>query len=453
MSRTIRGALALILGAAMLGAAFTRTPVAQAAPEQCFSETNHCIQGAFLDYWLQNGGLSINGYPLTDQRLETLEDGKAYTVQYFERVRMEYHPEKAEEFQVLLGQFGRSIHPADPPVGPSGNGTFYSETGHNIGGAFLTYWKGYGGLAQFGYPLTEVISETLTNAQGQPQSFQVQYFERARFELHPENPAPYDVLLGQFGRQVLAKATPLNLAACTASDLAVASEGDAGAGQRFASVYLTNTGAQTCSLSGMPQVQLLDESGAPLDVTTQVNDQAAVNIIALPTSELADFGVRWSNWCGANPGKAQAKVTLPHGNGSFVIAAPGTPPCLGAAQGSTFSVSAFGFGSATTHANVVLRFYKAINAKDYRAAYSLLGTALQAQQSYDTFAAGYANTSRVAVTIGTISGANGPETNRVAVTLVATQTGGGTQTFTGSYDVGADNGSLKIINASITAGQ
>jgi hypothetical protein len=29
----------------------------------------------------------------------------------------------------------------------------------------------------------------------------VQYFERARFEYHPENAAPYDVLLGQFGRQ------------------------------------------------------------------------------------------------------------------------------------------------------------------------------------------------------------------------------------------------------------
>jgi hypothetical protein len=31
----------------------------------------------------------------------------------------------------------------------------------------------------------------------------VQYFERARFEYHPENPAPYDILLGQFGRQIL----------------------------------------------------------------------------------------------------------------------------------------------------------------------------------------------------------------------------------------------------------
>jgi len=33
----------------------------------------------------------------------------------------------------------------------------------------------------------------------------VQYFERARFEYHPENAAPYDILLGQFGRQIYAR--------------------------------------------------------------------------------------------------------------------------------------------------------------------------------------------------------------------------------------------------------
>lgn len=135
---------------------------------------------------------------------------------------------------MILGQFGRGIHPANPAVTASGEGRFFAETGHNVSGKFLTYWTGEpsgpGGLAQFGYPLTEVISETLTNAQGQPAGvFQVQYFERARFELHPENAAPYDVLLGQFGRQVLAKATPLNLVACTAGNLAVSSEADAGA--------------------------------------------------------------------------------------------------------------------------------------------------------------------------------------------------------------------------------
>src|SRR5690242_888074 len=58
-----------------------------AAAEMCFPQTNHCVRGRFLDQWQTYGGLAINGYPLTDERLETLEDGKQYTVQWFERVR------------------------------------------------------------------------------------------------------------------------------------------------------------------------------------------------------------------------------------------------------------------------------------------------------------------------------------------------------------------------------
>jgi hypothetical protein len=99
---------------------------------------------------------------------------------------------------VLLGQFGRRIRPADPPSMPDSSMVWFTETGHNVPNDFYTYWSAHGGLAQFGFPLSEVITETLN---GQP--YQVQYFERARFERHPENPSPYDILLGQFGRQIL----------------------------------------------------------------------------------------------------------------------------------------------------------------------------------------------------------------------------------------------------------
>ena len=128
-----------------------------------------------------------------------LEDGKPYTVQYFERVRMEYHPENQAPYEVLLGQFGRRLHPADPPAGAQPGATYFAQTGHNVGPRFLAYWQANGGLAQFGYPISEEFAETLED--GQP--YIVQYFERARFEHHPENAAPYDVLLGQFGRRIL----------------------------------------------------------------------------------------------------------------------------------------------------------------------------------------------------------------------------------------------------------
>jgi hypothetical protein len=164
-----------------------------------FPQTGQAVGGRFLRYWQAHGGLALFGYPLTGERQEKLEDGKTYTVQYFERARFEYHPENAAPNDVLLGQFGRLLHPADPPAAQQPGATFFAATGHNVGGSFLAYWQANGGLAQFGYPLSEEFTETLED--GQP--YTVQYFERARFEHHPENAAPNDVLLGQFGRRVL----------------------------------------------------------------------------------------------------------------------------------------------------------------------------------------------------------------------------------------------------------
>ncbi len=174
--------------------------------QRCFAETMLCTANQFHDYWLANGGLTRHGLPLSPERIERLEDGREYTVQYFERSRLEYHPENANtRHRIALGQFGRSIYASntgrasDPPVAPRADATFFAETGHNVEGRFLSYWQQQGDLDQFGYPLTEAITETIG---GKP--YTVQYFERVRLEYHPENGAPFDVLLGQFGRQILA---------------------------------------------------------------------------------------------------------------------------------------------------------------------------------------------------------------------------------------------------------
>lgn len=164
-----------------------------------FPETGKCVNEPFLSYWNAHGGLAINGYPISDQFSEKLEDGKTYTVQYFERVRMELHPENQPPYNVLLGQFGRRIHPADPPVAAKPGARFFTETGHNLEGSFLAYWNANGGLTQFGFPISEEFNEKLEDGK----TYTVQYFERARFEHHPENKSPYDVLLGQFGRRIL----------------------------------------------------------------------------------------------------------------------------------------------------------------------------------------------------------------------------------------------------------
>ena len=198
---------------------FTAVPgagadVAQA--EACFVETGFCVRGRFLDSWQASGGLAINGYPLGAERRELLEDGNEYIVQYFERVRLEHHPEHAPPFDVLRGHFGRrvlrvtvsgSAFRTDPTT-PRPDMAYFPETGHNVGERFLAYWQANGGLPQFGYPLTEEFEEQL-NPDSSLVAYRVQYFERARFEYHPENDSPYDVLLGHFGRRILAESDAL----------------------------------------------------------------------------------------------------------------------------------------------------------------------------------------------------------------------------------------------------
>jgi hypothetical protein len=52
----------------------------------------NCIQGRFLEYWQQNGGLPVFGYPITAATNEQTAEG-TFQTQYFERNRFEWHPE------------------------------------------------------------------------------------------------------------------------------------------------------------------------------------------------------------------------------------------------------------------------------------------------------------------------------------------------------------------------
>lgn len=73
-----------------------------------FKETGHHIGAELQDYWARNGGIPVFGYPLSEAfREKSPTDGKEYLVQYFERNRLEYHPEnKGTPFEVLLGLLG-----------------------------------------------------------------------------------------------------------------------------------------------------------------------------------------------------------------------------------------------------------------------------------------------------------------------------------------------------------
>lgn len=87
--------------------------------------------------------------------------------------------------------------PARPAIAQSGERCF-PETGYCAGGRFLQFWNGNGGLPVFGLAIGERRME-----QGTEGAFGTQWFERERFEAHPENRAPYDVLLGRLGDELL----------------------------------------------------------------------------------------------------------------------------------------------------------------------------------------------------------------------------------------------------------
>lgn len=79
-----------------------------------FSETGHTLGDsstggqAIEAFWTRLGGIKQFGLPISQPFMEvSKDDGKTYLVQYFERQRLEYHPEnKGTAYEVLLGRLG-----------------------------------------------------------------------------------------------------------------------------------------------------------------------------------------------------------------------------------------------------------------------------------------------------------------------------------------------------------
>ena len=194
-----RAGLVLICALTLVGAGTTQA----ADSSRTFTETGKTVSGPFLSYWQTHGGVTQQGLPISGELRETSPlNGKPYTVQYFERAVFERHPENAAPFDVLLSQMGTFRFQEKYPQGAAGqhpsadNPRRFSETGYTVGGKFRAYWEGQGGLAQQGFPISNEFQEK-SDLDGK--TYTVQYFERAVMERHPENAAPYNVLLSQLG--------------------------------------------------------------------------------------------------------------------------------------------------------------------------------------------------------------------------------------------------------------
>jgi hypothetical protein len=166
---------------------------AQGQERRYFAETGHYVSGDFLRFYDQRGGLAIFGYPLTK---EFKHDGR--TVQYFQRARMEKHPENPDPYKVQLGLLGDELGYRQSPIPeseiPSANHPdkqYFAETGHTISFAFLDFYRANGGLDIFGYPISEWVIE--------PNGRIVQYFQRGKMEWYPEGETDQRVQLGMLG--------------------------------------------------------------------------------------------------------------------------------------------------------------------------------------------------------------------------------------------------------------
>ncbi|PDW02260.1 cellulase family glycosylhydrolase [Candidatus Viridilinea mediisalina] len=198
---------------------------AQSTEPICFPDVpgiDACIASSFAEYWRSNGGLPIFGYPLGSASSAEAVEGQALTTQWTERNRLEWHAANPPAYRVLLGrigaerlaQLGRDWATEPPEAGPIPGCLWFAETGRNVcdqgeGVGFRSYWETHGlrqpglsayerSLALFGLPLTSAAPEP--GPDGTP--IMTQWFERARFEWHPDNPEDFRVLLGLLGHEV-----------------------------------------------------------------------------------------------------------------------------------------------------------------------------------------------------------------------------------------------------------
>jgi hypothetical protein len=193
--------LALFVTVAILaGSLVGAIPAGAVDTSRYFPETSHLVQGPFLDFWSNNGGLPIFGYPISSEF-----DENGMKVQYFERAVFEYHADVTDPaWKVQLRNVGSLAtagmqFPAIQPFESTDTAWYFPETGHAAAYGFLDYWKSHGALHVFGFPISEEFSE-VNPIDGQ--TYTVQYYERARFEYHPEfKGTPYEVELGHLGVQ------------------------------------------------------------------------------------------------------------------------------------------------------------------------------------------------------------------------------------------------------------
>jgi polysaccharide biosynthesis protein PslG len=75
-----------------------------------FEATGQEIMGDFLWYWKNNGGDRAFGLPISPAAdMVNPADGKTYLTQWFQRARMEFHPDLPAGQRIVLGALGSEL--------------------------------------------------------------------------------------------------------------------------------------------------------------------------------------------------------------------------------------------------------------------------------------------------------------------------------------------------------
>src|SRR5580765_1759288 len=128
-----------------------------AVADTTFPQTGYSTWGPFEQYWRAHGGLAQFGMA----RTPVYPAGDKYDAQWFERALFTYTPTNPDPYKVQLQLLGsmftqdRSNEAAFRRIHPSGDGQYFSATGHNLSGKLLDYWSKTGGLPVYGYPISE----------------------------------------------------------------------------------------------------------------------------------------------------------------------------------------------------------------------------------------------------------------------------------------------------------
>ena len=166
---------------------------AQAGNAFYYIETGHWVKDEFLAHYTRvPNQIALYGLPITDAFFDP-ELGAQ--VQYFEKAHFVLNPYSLSPDNIDETPLGFLLRKpgVELEYRPGLNSCRkFLQTGFEVCFEFLEFFDRYGGVTQFGYPISnlEVMDGII-----------VQHFQLARFEWHTELPAGSRVVLGNLGKE------------------------------------------------------------------------------------------------------------------------------------------------------------------------------------------------------------------------------------------------------------